>query len=59
MSETTKTFEPVESEIRIDDLQSHEPTTEEAERLVGGLRRDGNTEVHDTYINGSPAACDA
>ena len=59
MSETTKKSEPAELEIRIDDLQSQELTTDESERLVGGMRAGGNTEVHDTNINGVPAACDA
>ena len=59
MPETTKKSEPAAFEIRIDDLQSQEPTTEEAERLVGGMRAAGNTVVHDTNINGVPAACDA
>ena len=59
MSETTKKSEPAELEIRIDDLQSQELTTDESERLVGGMRAGGSTTVHDTNINGVPAACDS
>ena len=45
MSETTKKSEPAESEIRIDDLESTEPTSEETERLKGGLRGAGDQVV--------------
>ena len=59
MSEQSKKSEPAEFEIRIDDLPGREPKTDESERLVGGMRAGGNTVVHDTNINGVPAACDA
>lgn len=59
MSETTKKSDPAELEIRIDDLQAQELTTDESERLVGGMRRAGDTTVHDTNINGVPSACDS
>ena len=38
---------------------AQEPTTEESERLVGGMRAGGDTTVHDTNINGVPSACDS
>ena len=58
MSETTTKSERADLEIRIDDLQVQEPTTDESARLMGGMRAGGNTVVHDTNINGVPAACD-
>jgi len=59
MPETTKTSEAAEFEIRIDDLQAQDPTIDEAEKLVGGMARGGDTTVHDTNINGVPSACDS